>query len=278
MKYVDISNPMGVRQAALNESYFFDCKCTKCARGAIHQEDVFDRPAEQLKDEWKDKARFLLGKWEKLPKDFPKFQLGDTLPERYLAAIQAEAFAYAGVDISHDAGAWHGSLGEAQHALQMCIGTGLWPLHRQPVPHLLRQIFSTYLSIGDHYRAFRVGLKLHFEITPKLQPERFYPDRVIDTWSMHTLANQLASPQNEDIFTEFLAAGVDLRDVYFMFLYEVHEQIPLMNGKDSPFGKVVENIWSQIEPRVSAETIKRKGDEVRPKLEALTRAFKPAQL
>jgi hypothetical protein len=194
----------------------------------------------------------------------------DPVAQERLAALQAEAFSVSGTvtDVKQP------SIAEIKDALMMCINSGMWKWTRQPVPLLCSQLFGLYIASGDPYRAFRLGSKMYFEITPGLYPQKFYPDRLVDTWAMSTVTNVLCGPTHKAIYDELMQGGLDLRIVYFGFLFDVYENIPQMYGLDSPFGKVVENTYKQIMAGVSIDKseIKDRVKEVWPALETIARS------
>jgi hypothetical protein len=146
MKYINATNPFGVRQAELQESYFFACKCTKCAQGPVLPQDVFLRSSSQLSPDFSRLAEGLAKKHEnKLSKlTFPSSG-GDPAAQLRAAAPEAEAFS-----ISDDKSS---STTQIAGALRMCISSGLWSWTRQPVPYLCRSLFGAYIASGNPYAA-----------------------------------------------------------------------------------------------------------------------------
>lgn len=200
----------------------------------------------------------------------------DETSQNRLAALQAKAFAVSGTPTKPK----QPGLLEITETLKMCIDSGLWKWTRQPVPILCRQLFSTYIANGDPYRAFRVGCKLHFEIEPDLHPDTCYPDRVIDSWAMSTVTNVLCGQKNKEIYDEMMQNGVDLRIVYFGFLFYAYDNIPKMYGFDSPFGRVVESTYKQIMEGVTIreEEIRDKVKTLWPSLEVIARSVSAQSL
>lgn len=269
LKYVDVTNPFSVRQEELKKSYYFNCQCAKCKEGATFPEDRFSKKPEELTAEYRKLADTLVKRHnDQLSKFF--VPASDATAQERLAAIQAEAFSIAGTLTDEKTP----SIDEIKGALEMCIQSGLWSWTRQPVPHLCRQLFGLYIASGDSYRAFRLGIKLHFQITPLLNPQAFYPHRLIDIWNMSCVANVLCGPMHQNIYKEFMESGIDLRVVFLAFLFDLHENIPKMYGLDSPFGKVVVSTYRQIMAgmNIGKEEI---GDKIRdlwPKLETIARS------
>jgi SET and MYND domain-containing protein len=241
MKYVDITNPFSVRQAELNEAYFFSCKCAKCKKGAKWAEDKFLKPAEELPLPYHSIADNLAQRHkDHLVKFF--IPANDETAQRRVAAIQAEAFSVSGITFDAVKGNMAASEDEIKDALKLVLNTGLWPMIRQPVPHLLRQRLILYLAEGRTYQAWRIALKMRFEIAPVLHPQPFYPDRVIDCWLLTTLSNQLCNPNipnHPEIFQQSMQNGLDLRVVYMGFLIETRDGIEKSYGRESAFGRYV---------------------------------------
>ncbi|KAI0163565.1 hypothetical protein BJ166DRAFT_296559 [Pestalotiopsis sp. NC0098] len=269
MKYIDVTNPFSVRQAEISETYYFTCKCAKCKKGATNTEDLFAKPASELPSEYRKRADDLMERHEW---QLAKFLVpgGNEEDQKRLAALQAEAFSVSGTltDVREP------SIQEIKDTLKMCLDSGLWSWTRQPVPRLCHQLFAKYIASGDPYGAFRIGLKLFFEISPSLYPQTFSSDRLVDAWAMSTVTNVLCGPMNKEVYDEFMQNGVDLRIAYFGFLFAVHDDTPKMFGADSPFGKVVEFTYSQIMAGVTiAESeIRDKVKELWPSLEMIGRS------
>ncbi|PPJ51185.1 hypothetical protein CBER1_07495 [Cercospora berteroae] len=289
MKYVDITNPFSVRQAELKDSYFFSCRCGKCKKGAVHVEDKFLKSA----DAWGDDSSPTVRVDEKLLKvadglvqrhqsQLPKFFIpaNSDIAQRRLAAIQAEAFSTSGITFDHNKANERASEDEIKDALKLVINSGMWHITRQPAPHLLRQLLVLYISQARTYQAWRVGLKMYFEVTPFLcgQLEKFYPDRVIDGFVMATITNQLCNPNiqhHRELFAETLKGGLDLRVVYMMFLIETREMLDFSFGKDSPFGRMIEKMYQQTMANsdILLKDAKDMIDEMFPKLEAVAKSI-----
>ncbi|KAH6648314.1 hypothetical protein BKA67DRAFT_360157 [Truncatella angustata] len=241
MKYVDVTNPFSVRQSELQETYYFNCQCTKCKKGSSGPEDKFSKPADELSAQYKNTADNLIKRHEKqLHKFF--VPTNNEVDQNRLAALQAEAFSVSGTITDKK----QPSLDEIKDSLKGCIESGLWSWTRQPVPQLCQQLFAMYIATGDAYRAFRLGLKIYFDIMPSLYPQKFSSDALINAWAMSTVTNVLCGPANKEIYDELMSSGVDLRIVYFGFLFEVHDNIPKMFGYESPFGRVVKSTYDQI--------------------------------
>ncbi|KAI8628738.1 SET domain-containing protein [Xylariaceae sp. FL1651] len=237
LKYIEVTNPFSVRQADLKETYLFTCQCSKCKKGANQREDQFLGPPEKLESAYYGMADKLVSQYESI---LSKYYVpgGDLKAQKRLAAMQAEAYT-----VLENGQA---SLEDVKRTLQMCIDSKMWRWTRQPVPQLCRRLFSLYLESGSFYKAFRLGVKLHLEILPELYPQAFYPDRLTNAWAVSTLINVLCGSTHEELYQELAQGGLELRLIYFGFLFYVYEHTPQMYGFSSPFGKVVENTYKQI--------------------------------
>lgn len=246
VKYVDVTNPIGVRQAELKQRYFFDCQCSKCLKGTGGAEDRFAESPDSLPSRYFAVADVLVKKHEaKLPHFLGSPVDTATTAQKRVAAMEAEAFVISGTTL--DGGdSLESDEEKIRNALKMCLDSGMWSLTRQPVPQFCRQLFQMYLENGSPYRAFRIGLKSYFEIQPKLTPQEFDPDRVINTWGLAAVTNILCGPAFTEIYGELQASGVDMRVVFIGLLFEVYDQLPRMYGLASPFGKVMESTFKQV--------------------------------
>ncbi|KAK8125820.1 uncharacterized protein PG998_001579 [Apiospora kogelbergensis] len=235
VKYVDVTNPIGVRQAELKETYFFDCKCSKCSKGTKSAEDRFAQDPEELPARYHAIADTLIKKHDAQLSHFLASPPDDaTTAQKRVAAMEAEAFVISGTTLG-GGDSVQSDEETIRNALKMCLDSGMWSHARQPVPQLCRQLFQIP---GAPYRAFRIGLKAYFEILPKVSPQEFYPDRLIDTWGLATVANILCGPAFTEIYGELQASGVDLRVVFIGLLFDVYDQLPACT--------VIENTFKQI--------------------------------
>jgi ferredoxin len=274
IKYVDTTNPFSVRQAELSSQYLFSCHCPKCKQGATHAEDKLLLPADQLKPQFVTTADNLVLRYAKQLHQF----FIPAIPaeaQRRVSAIQAEAFAVSGTTFDYQKGNSSSSEEEVKDALKLCLNSGMWSFTRQPVPHLLRQLQVHYMSTGEVYRAWRIGAKKHFECAPTLFPQKFYPDRVIDTWCMANVTKSLCdNPATREIYVETKKGGLDLQVVFLGFMLELHDGIEKSYGWESPFGRVVAQAFQQVMASVphSVEKVREDVKATWPKLEAVAKS------
>ncbi|CAJ2509772.1 Uu.00g056720.m01.CDS01 [Anthostomella pinea] len=271
LKYTEVTDPSKLRQADLKEKYLFTCQCSKCKEGQTLAEDTFVGIPEKLPSEYCELAD-KLARTHASRLERHSVPVDDSTTKRRLSAMQAEAFAVYENEQS--------SIEDVRKALQMCVTSGMWTWTRQPVPHLFRRLFSLYLDSAEPYRAFRVGIKMYFEITPELHPQPFYPDRLINTWALSTLTNVLCGPMHQEIYQEMAKSGLELRVIYFRFLFDVYDHMDQMYGFDSPFGRVVKNTYKQIMVGVghSEADIREKVEKAWQNLEMVARGLDVSSL
>ncbi|KAH7030762.1 uncharacterized protein B0I36DRAFT_348951 [Microdochium trichocladiopsis] len=267
--YVDISNPFGVRQLDLKDGYYFHCRCPKCKKGSrFAAEDEFCKMGEDLDDDWFKLADELVERHRDVLDKY-MVPVNDAKAQERLTAMQAEAFT-----VAQQKGAV--SVDDIKATLKMCINSGMWKWTRQPVPKLCRNLLSVYLANADVYRAFRVGIKLYFEITPVISPQAFSPERLILAWNLSTVVNVLCGPMHEDVCNELAKeAGIELRVVYCGLLFDLYDNIDYMYDDETPFGVLVNGTYEQIIPQLGypEQQLRDKAKEMRPKIEELARSI-----
>ena len=249
IKYRDVDNPFTVRQAELKEAYYFDCACSKCAKGATLLEDVFTKPVEHLSAEWCHRADELTEQQAAREVDTTMFHVGNntSLAERRMTALQTAGFApwTAGRQILNE---WPGSIPgtsiyDLKASLRICIESDMWILTRQPVPYLLDSLFSTCLAAREFERALHVGLKRHFMVDAVLAPRPFLNARINHSWTLSQLVTTYSHARNRETAERLLRQGCDTRMLFLGLLMEVWENLPKSYGRDSPLGGVVERVW-----------------------------------
>lgn len=242
MRYVDVTNPRSVRRSELQQRYFFDCECSKCRRGPTTHSDTFLRAPEGLATPFLSIADGLIKRHgDKLAMHLNTDDADIAM--RRLAAIQAEAFSVSG--ITQGSQGKQASEPEIKDALKLCLNSGMWSLQRQPVPHLLKQLFKYYIESRQRYPAWRVGLKMYFEGLFGMDSVSFRPERIIDLWTLATVTSTLNHPDMAHIRQECLDAGLDTGIVFAGLLLETHDNMPKAYGMDSPFGKMVHSVYEQ---------------------------------
>lgn len=272
MKYVDVTNPWSVRRDELKRKYYFDCECSKCRLGPTTPSELFLKPSSDLAAPFKATADGLIERHADalathlLPGD-------DETGMRRLAAMQAEAFSVSGVSQDSSDMNKQASESEIKDALRLCLNSGMWSYQRQPVPHLLKQLLKYYIQTRQKYPAWRVALKMYFAHAIPGPPDfpTFYPDRLIDVWTLGFLTNTLCRPDLSHIRQECMEAGFDLMMVFVGLVFEVWDNMDKAWGKDSPFGKVVGTVYGQILASATTDEqgLRERVREVWPKLEVV---------
>lgn len=270
IKYIDISNPRSVRRAELNDSYYFNCSCTKCNLGSATIEDKFLKPIDQISPIFASTAENLIQRHQQ---QLDRFAIGDnsSLAQRRLAAISAETFSVSGTTFDFNKGNANASEDETRDALKLCLNSGMWDWSRQPIPHLLRQMLVGKIAAGETYQAWRIAAKMLVVISPAIHAVKFYPDRLVDIWTLVTLTNDLIS---SNLYEEILKGGLDLKIVFAGLLLDLHEQIPKSYGRASPFGRLVSGIHDQFMAgvNISLPELKAAVEQTWPRLEAVGRS------
>ncbi|KAI1172176.1 hypothetical protein F4777DRAFT_524997 [Nemania sp. FL0916] len=271
LKYVETTTPYNIRQAQMKEEYLFNCRCARCSSSTRLEGDQFLGRPEDLASEYCQLADKLASKHESKLSVFVESG-GDVVAQRRVAALQAEAYA-----VLDDEQA---TVDGIKEAIRMCIGSKMWRWTRQPVPRLCRRLFTMYLGYGYVYQAFRLGMKLHFEILPALYPQEFYLDRLTNAWDVSTVINVLCGHGQEEVFNELARGGLEPRVMYFEFLFYVHDHAPRMFGPNTPFWKVIDNTYKQIigGMGIPVAKIKEKTKALRPSMESLARSVNETNL
>ncbi|KAH9886421.1 hypothetical protein F4778DRAFT_786810 [Xylariomycetidae sp. FL2044] len=261
LRYTEVTNPYGVRRADLQTRYHFDCQCSKCSKGPVTPDDTFAKPAEDLSEDFCKRADELIQRHaDDLADHLPPG--ADSLAQRRLAAMQAEAFAVASKDASEK---------EIKDAIEMCIDSGMWTWARQPVPELCRQLFAQYVETANIMKAWILGSKMLFDTDHHEGTPPFLPGRLINVWTLSTLTNVLCGPAFRNVEEEMSKQGVELRIVYFGFLLDVYDNLPKSYGMSSPLGKVIQNTYAQLMDNVNLTEaeIRTRIDEVWPAFRAM---------
>ena len=244
MRYIDATNPRGVRRDELQRKYYFDCECTKCQQGSTTACETYLIAPEKLPSPFTPITDGLIQRHaDTLPIYLPPGTASNDTALRRLAAIEAEAFSVSGTSQDQHAHSKQASEPEIKDALKLTLNSGMFAYTRQPVPHLLKQLYKFYIETQQRYPAWRVGLKMHFFCHE--DRTAFDPERLIDTWALAGVTNSLCQPSMSHIRKECLDAGLDLMMVFIGLLLEVHDDMPKAYGVESPFGRVVKGVYEK---------------------------------
>ncbi|KAI6861725.1 SET domain-containing protein [Hortaea werneckii] len=275
--YRDHTNPFSVRQADLKDGYFFDCTCSKCAKGPCLQEDAFTKPIDNLPQDWISKADDLIRKQEaeKVDTSWYTVENNSTEAARRMTALQAEAFKPWAAMKSIES-QFHGGkvpkidVPDLEKALRVCLDSGMWSLTRQPVPFILRDLFGGYMTHGDINRCLHVGLKKYFCVDEIVRPQ-FDHDRVFETWSLMQVVTIYSHPSKQAEASELARKGCDTRILFLGLLVEIWEGLPKSYGRmESPIGQVVMTVWKTCvgEDTEVPQELRRQKEAAWPKLKA----------
>ncbi|KAK5629529.1 hypothetical protein RRF57_005244 [Xylaria bambusicola] len=254
ISYIEPTNPFNVRQMQLEENYLFTCQCTKCLKGGNLETDEFLGHPENLDDEYRKLADKLIARHES---KLSKFLMSDNESEaqKRLAAMEAEAY-----DVLENDQA---GTGETKEAIEMCIGSKMWSwTYHNSVVVLPRNIFIQGSSTRHSGSASNYISRYFLHCTRK--------NRVINAWAVSTLVNVLCGTAHKELYQELAKGGVQLRVLYFGFLFYLHDHTPRIFRSDSPFARVTEITYKQIIAGVTySET------ELKEKVQALGRHWRP---
>ncbi|OQD81784.1 hypothetical protein PENANT_c025G02281 [Penicillium antarcticum] len=149
ISYIDTTTPYNIRRNELKERYFFDCQCTKCAKGTDTIED-----------------RFI-----STPEDMSPLENAEREALQLLQTATAS---------STEASVTIEQLEAAMHTLHK---TENWPLTRQPYASLRDKLIISLLSEGNFTRAFIHSAIRYTKIDPIVY-DKAHPIRHIHAWSL----------------------------------------------------------------------------------------------
>jgi hypothetical protein len=234
ISYIDPTNPLSRRQHELKERWFFDCKCSKCQKGPIGQEDVFIVDLNDAPQKFKQYADSLLSQGESPVDD----AAAEALDHRRIVAFEGELFkAYEEqaktADIGH-------AIKISQNAIELGSTSGIWPAHRQPLPALRDDLIVNLLAAERYELAWAHCAKRYRDTTEKLFEQKHHPVRVVQNWQMAMLAAYLASLGKQ------LAPGVDMGFIALMLINQVSNHSRMSHGANSAFSKSVREKHAEV--------------------------------
>ena len=260
ISYIDPSQPFNRRQHELQDKFYFQCKCTKCALQFEAATDKFIQQPDAHGDYLasaihvlarEDIAMPVLNAWTKgsTARNDPDHLENAHRKMNDLIAIQKTGY------MNYEAAI---AKGELEHmalltsGLKACLDTGIWPESRQPVPIIRHNALCNYLIISSRFPnaytlAFLQGLKIYFDCWPVVHPQPFHPMRVVLTWTLAQLALVIAGEPRNAAAQKLIDRGLDCGIVIWGLLLEVQDNVQKSHGKGHSF----------------AATVKRKVDEVR---------------
>ncbi|KAF2682373.1 SET domain-containing protein [Lentithecium fluviatile CBS 122367] len=240
ISYIDPTNPFARRQNELRARWFFACKCSKCQNGTETQEDEWAIAPKDLNAGFKKMADMWLDANPDLASD-PANYVDDSTDGRRVAALQGEVF-----KLHEDAQTAdpEEAIRHIESALDLCRQSGLWRIHRQPVPALRDDLIVNALAAGKYELAWAHCVKRHQSVLPKLYPQPYHPVRVIQTWQMAMLAQYLASTGIE------VKPGVDMAVIAGVLINMVNEAAKTSHGPENAFSKSVQEKFKEVETEI----------------------------
>lgn len=206
ISYIDCTEAFRRRQAALEERYFFACRCVKCEKGPALREDRF---------------------------------LADEVDISTMNELEDKLFD--SLDFARNRLSTPAAFNKLRGSIQRMKKTSCWPLHRQPSPAVRQELVADYLCRGKWTPALKHLLKIYLHIDPILYPETWHPVRVVHLWTLTVLMLHLAylSQTEPDRVKDLGQYGLDSRSLVLALVMEVVVNIPKSHGPDSSFTKRV---------------------------------------
>jgi SET domain len=206
ISYIDATNPYDVRQAELQDRYFFTCKCTKCSSELIKKQSIPYSPE----------------------------------PEEHLL-VQSRAYEL--LNSARKDTSVTGPIQKLKYGIHILQKTRSWPLHRQPLASLRQQLVVSLTAAGQLHLAFIHAWIQYRLIDPELMPEKHHPLRLIHQWLVISLLRRIDPPSRfpEDLPTQkynILDKPIDFQTITSYVLSTLNEEL---KGDDSTFSVMV--IW-----------------------------------
>ncbi|KAI2787533.1 hypothetical protein POX_f07902 [Penicillium oxalicum] len=157
ISYIDTTTPYAVRRKELSERYYFDCQCTKCAKGP-------DGPEDQFSHSPKDRTALEAAEKEALEL-MQEASYFDSKPQEQIQALES--------------------------AMRTLKKTSNWPLTRQPYASLRDQLILSLLSVNNFSKSFLHAAIRYLRIDPVLYSPS-HPIRQLHGWVLAKLAIYLS--------------------------------------------------------------------------------------
>ncbi|MCJ1480264.1 hypothetical protein MMC06_000419 [Schaereria dolodes] len=211
ISYIDITNPIPMRQTELQTRYFFTCVCPECANG-----NTLGKP------------------------DIPS-TLAAALPPLKLQELESKGFGLR-FDAQQKASTTDAlALLDEGLALFAPYKT-VYPIYRQPRAHLVQKSILIALNAGRWVKAFTHSVVVYFHIDPILFPQPYHPLRVVHKWILVKLMQHLSALWMEgEPSVQAFAEKYELNFavVIWGLLQEVVGNVGKSHGEDSRFGATV---------------------------------------
>lgn len=242
ISYINSNAPFGVRQAELQDQYFFSCNCSKCQQGTQAPQDAFLKPG----SEFEERIKVIDEMLPQIDKDsaWPRHVLGTSVYEQRLSALQFYAYSFLEAPDTQSGSAQDPA--RFRKAITICKNTGVYPITRAPLPLLYHQYAVSCLGASRYNEALVAMLRLHILVDPTLHPQPHHPVRIVHAWTLATLAKAVGSDQDSPFCKALQSCGVDLSMLFVALLIDIHEQVPKSHGSESLFGQVVNDAWRSM--------------------------------
>lgn len=250
ISYIDSTAPYGVRQAELQDQYFFTCGCDKCKLGLKAPQDAFLEPG----SEFEERIAVIDDMIPEITKDpaWPQHVLGESTHERRLSALQFYGYSYLSSPGSEE---MPKEPAHFRKAIRIVRNTGVWPITRAPMPALYHQYAVACLYAKRYNEALIAMIRLNLLIDPVVYPQKHHPVRVVHSWTLATLAKAIGSDPDAPFCKALQSCGVDLSMLFLALVFDIRGQIELSHGADSHFAQsIVGVLGSLMEPGGDLDT------------------------
>jgi hypothetical protein len=154
VSYIDATNPYHVRQAELQDRYFFTCKCTKCSSDLMNKQTILHTPEAD---------------------------------ENLLVENRAfELLSLARKDTSIT-----GPIQKLRYGIHILRKTYSRPLYQQPLASLRQELVVSLTTAGQLHLALIHAWIQYRLIDPKLMPEKDHPISLIHQWLIVSLLRRI---------------------------------------------------------------------------------------
>lgn len=253
--YIDTSFPTRIRQAELQERWFFTCSCTLCTAAPHISTDQYSCTS--------------CGAASAVPPTPPPLVCGRCDAAQPIPPT-AEDTAIAIAE--------KGSLAEVLEQLRALAASRMFPPHHQPIPALVQAAAQRALDSRRWAAAARWMLLAYVAVDPAVHPQRHHPLRVARAFVLARLLIQVAAESSEAVenqppqkLAEKLTIGttgeagggegdsgedggedwiaqndIDLPTACVALLDEALAQVPLSHGAHSGFARAVARAHQEL--------------------------------
>lgn len=249
ISYIDTTAPYNTRQRELSERYYFDCRCSKCAKGTDGPQDSFLSPPNDP--------------------DIPSLETARSQANEALQSASSSNPASA-IQI----------LESAIHTLR---DTSIWPISRQPYVSIRDELITSLLSANRFNAAFVQAAIRYTRTDPVVFPHEIHPIRQLHAWALAKLAIHLSQGvelNSEDISLERSELKYELliwsilkgmvkqearsccvpsfKRMARAAFSEVHGQFVAHGIDPGTLGEDIDIEWAKVD-RICRETLEREG-------------------